>query len=88
MKNIKLKCVLFSLLAIFTLSVIMMSCEHEELTNDCIDESRIDIERGCLKNYKPVCGCDQVTYGNECFAEKAGVLRWQQGECPKFPKDK
>ena len=31
--------------------------------------------------YDPVCGCNNVTYSNSCFAENSGVLSWVNGEC-------
>jgi hypothetical protein len=35
----------------------------------------------CLEIYKPVCGCNGVTYSNSCFAAAAGVAVASQGKC-------
>jgi hypothetical protein len=35
----------------------------------------------CLDVYKPVCGCDGLTYSNSCYAYIAGVKSYTDGEC-------
>ena len=35
----------------------------------------------CIEISEPVCGCNGITYDNECYAEKSGVSNWIEGEC-------
>lgn len=42
--------------------------------------------KGCNKIYKPVCGCDNKTYGNDCMRLMAGMALKHTGQC-KTVKD-
>ena len=48
---------------------------------DCIDESEISYDTYCLEIYDPVCGCNNVTYSNDCYATANGISNWSEGEC-------
>jgi len=48
----------------------------------CIDSSLIDSTAMCFMIWDPVCGCDSVTYSNDCVAANyAGVTSWNPGAC-------
>jgi hypothetical protein len=40
------------------------------------------IPSACTFEYRPVCGCDDVTYPNKCAAHKEGVSVASLGPCP------
>lgn len=35
----------------------------------------------CHRNFDPVCGCDNKTYGNLCEMSKAGIMKFKPGSC-------
>ena len=65
----------------FTLLIlIFFSCSDENDNSTCYDEALIN-ETPCNLEYMPVCGCDDITYGNSCEASNNGVLSWDEGPC-------
>lgn len=53
-------------------------CGRADATGTC---TKIVKDVGCLANFDPVCGCNGMTYGNECEAVRAGVSVDHTGEC-------
>jgi hypothetical protein len=51
-------------------------CGAADATGTCMDKPQ-----ACDAIYKPVCGCDDKTYGNDCEAHTAGVSVISEGEC-------
>lgn len=54
----------------------------------CVDSTLIDPMAMCPMIWAPVCGCNGVTYGNDCEAENlGGVTSWVDGECSNTASD-
>jgi len=70
---------LIQLSAFVLICLFALACNKSE---DDLCELGPPLEVGCFEVYEPVCGCDEVTYGNECKATAAGVPSFTPGECP------
>ena len=71
-------------IVILSLIISFSACSEtidENNESYCIDKSLIDSSAVCYMIYDPVCGCNEVTYSNECVAENNGVLIFEKGSC-------
>ncbi len=59
------------------LVILVSSCEKK---SNCVPNPKDDCV--CITLYDPVCGCNDVTYGNSCNADCAGIGEYTKGECP------
>lgn len=65
----------------FLLPLICLSFFACKAPQKCVENPQADCI--CTRQYDPVCGCNNKTYGNACMAECAGIKTYQKGECPK-----
>ncbi len=68
-------------LCFIMLFTIGYGCEKEQKNTDCVDEQKKDLTGVCIEIYQPVCGCDQKTYPNSCYAGINGLTSWTEGAC-------
>ena len=52
------------------------TCGFFDMTGICTKKPRF-----CTRIFRPVCGCDGKTYGNDCEREAAGVSKRSDGKC-------
>ena len=60
-------------------------CEHKPGFCGVADASGkcVKVPQICLARYKPVCGCNGKTYGNDCERQRAKVQKKHDGPCKK-----
>ncbi|MBI1867065.1 MAG: Kazal domain-containing protein [Methylocystis sp.] len=51
-------------------------CGGADIAGKCVNVPEV-----CTEIYKPVCGCDNKTYGNDCERQRAKVAKKSEGKC-------
>ncbi len=51
-------------------------CQAADMFGTCVKRSEI-----CYQIYRPECGCDGKTYGNDCERRRARVSKDHDGKC-------
>ena len=69
------------LILLLLISISLISKAQTFNQNTCQDTTLISNNPCYGTLYQPVCGCDNVTYRNECLAYANGLLNFTQGPC-------
>ena len=67
-------------ISVLLLALLFISCDDEDSSSPC-QLSDKDEDIACIEIYQPVCGCNNETYSNQCYAGRDGVTSWLEGEC-------
>ncbi len=67
-------------ISVLLLAFLFISCDDEDSSTPCQLNDK-DEDMACIEIYQPVCGCNNQTYSNSCYAGRDGVTSWSEGEC-------
>jgi len=67
-------------ISFFLFVLLFIGCDDEDSSSPC-QISEKDEDMVCIEIYQPVCGCNNETYSNSCYAGRDGVTSWSEGEC-------
>ena len=66
---------------LFLLLIISFTaCSEKDQIQDTCKLDGVD-GQVCIEIYEPVCGCNNKTYSNSCYAQIDGVTSWTNGVC-------
>ena len=64
---------------ILTISFLILISLSFCTKHECLESKNDNL--ACTEQYAPVCGCNNITYSNSCYAQRAGATYYTNGAC-------
>jgi len=70
---------ILTIVSVLFMVIAFSACNKKRTATNCSE--KVKDECICTQVYEPVCGCNNITYSNECEAQCHGISDFTAGAC-------